>query len=238
MAKKTRRRSSTNASLPAPPSRPEGADVPAGAIGARPLEPTDWPVMEELFGETGACGGCWCMLWRVEKGGRSWEERKGETNRQAFRTLVEAGQAQGVLAFAGDRPVGWCSIGPARSFPRMLKSRVLDRPRTESTWSVTCFFIAKDWRGRGVSVRLLEAAVQLAASHGATEIEGFPVASGPDAKRRPGPFVWTGVPAIFRAAGFEETPDPPGTRPIYLKVLPARGRGARGATLRSPRRGE
>jgi GNAT superfamily N-acetyltransferase len=220
MARKPTRQSSPNASHPTPPSELAGADVPAEAIRTRPLAPTDWPVIEELFGDKGACGGCWCMAWRVEKGGRTWEEGKGDKNRQAFRALVESGQAHGVLAFAGHRAVGWCSIGPARSFPRMLKSRVLDRPRTAATWSVTCFFIAKNWRGRGVSVKLLEAAVQLAASHGATEIEGFPVVSGPDAGRLPGSFVWTGLPAIFRSVGFVETPDPPGARPSYLKVLP------------------
>jgi GNAT superfamily N-acetyltransferase len=215
MARKPTRQSSTN-----PPSAPAGADVTTEPLHVRPLETTDWSMIEELFGDRGACAGCWCMAWRVEKGGRTWEEAKGEKNRQAFRTLVESGEAQGVLAFAGQRPVGWCSISPAQSFPRMLNSRVLARPRTESTWSVTCFFIAKDWRGRGVSVKLLEAAVQLAARHGATEVEGFPVVSRSDAARLPGTFVWTGVPAIFRAVGFEEMPDPPGTRPIYLKVLP------------------
>src|SRR5262249_49234892 len=35
--------------------------------------PSLWPALEELFGENGACGGCWCMVWRVQKGER-WDE--------------------------------------------------------------------------------------------------------------------------------------------------------------------
>jgi len=29
-----------------------------------PLTPDLWPAFEDLFGENGAVGGCWCMYWR------------------------------------------------------------------------------------------------------------------------------------------------------------------------------
>ncbi|HEB84575.1 MAG TPA: N-acetyltransferase, partial [Bacteroidetes bacterium] len=29
-----------------------------------PLSPERWGDFEALFGERGACGGCWCMYWR------------------------------------------------------------------------------------------------------------------------------------------------------------------------------
>lgn len=197
--------------------RGQPAPAPPKSVAIRPLGRADWPVIEELFGDRGACGGCWCMTWRVPKGGKAWDECKGEPNRRAFRALVKAGQAHGMLAFADGRPVGWCSFGPAASFPRMLRSRVLARRRSETTWSVTCFFILPAWRGRGLSTRLLGEAVRRAFELGATEVEGFPAAPTATGRRLPAPFVWTGVPAIFRAAGFEEEPDPPGARPIYVK---------------------
>ena len=34
----------------------------------RELSPELWPAFEALFGEKGACAGCWCMFWRTEKG--------------------------------------------------------------------------------------------------------------------------------------------------------------------------
>jgi hypothetical protein len=51
----------------------------------RTITPDDWPAIERLFGANGACGGCWCMWWRVEKGGRTWDGTKGEPARKALR---------------------------------------------------------------------------------------------------------------------------------------------------------
>ena len=31
----------------------------------RPLTPALWPALEDLFGKTGVCNGCWCMYWRI-----------------------------------------------------------------------------------------------------------------------------------------------------------------------------
>ena len=30
-----------------------------------PLTPDLWPALEDLFGKTGACNGCWCIYWRI-----------------------------------------------------------------------------------------------------------------------------------------------------------------------------
>jgi len=30
-----------------------------------------WVQFEKLFGDKGACGGCWCMWWRLKSGIRS-----------------------------------------------------------------------------------------------------------------------------------------------------------------------
>lgn len=58
-----------------------------------------WSALEELFGENGACGECWCQWWRVERGGRLWEETKGKRARMQMKKLVETGKAQGILSF-------------------------------------------------------------------------------------------------------------------------------------------
>jgi hypothetical protein len=29
------------------------------------LTPDLWPALEDLFAGKGACGGCWCMYWRI-----------------------------------------------------------------------------------------------------------------------------------------------------------------------------
>jgi hypothetical protein len=110
----------------------------AAKLTVRLLRDDDWPVIQTLFGPNGACGGCWCMWWRVPHGGKLWTEMKGKKNRTAFRKLLEDGEVHGVLAFSGDQPVGWCSFGPRRSHVRLETVRALKRDWTERTWSILC----------------------------------------------------------------------------------------------------
>jgi len=87
------------------------------------LRPDLWPAVERLFGPNGACAGCWCMWWRVELG-QQWNQLQGAHNKRTMRSLVQKGKALGVLAFADDEPVGWCSFGPRLSFPRLSRVRL------------------------------------------------------------------------------------------------------------------
>ena len=60
----------------------------------QPLTPERWPDLEALFGVRGACGGCWCMVWRVPRA--AWEAGKGDGNRAAFKQIVESGAEPGI----------------------------------------------------------------------------------------------------------------------------------------------
>jgi GNAT superfamily N-acetyltransferase len=179
----------------------------------RPLRKTDWTAIEALFGERGACGGCWCMAWR--RPGREWEQHKGASNKRAFTRLVTGGEASGLLAFAGREPVGWCSLDPRADFKSLVTKRSLKTEWDEDTWSVTCFFIRREWRGKGVGGKLLKAAVDLARKKGARRLEGYPVV--PYTAAMPGAFAWTGLPQMFERQRFRPLPDPPGKRPIYVR---------------------
>lgn len=191
------------------------------AVTVRALEPADWPVLERLFGARGACGGCWCMAWRLVH--KEWEARRGEPNRRAMRALVQRGEASGVLALAGDEPLGWCSVGPRADFTGLERKWSLATDWDERTWSVTCFFVRREHRGEGLGRRLLAEAVRIARDHGASRIEGYPVANrGADGRPLPGSFIWTGVPSLFEACGFRALPNPPGKRPIYVRRLRAK----------------
>src|SRR6516164_10552649 len=52
-----------------------------------PLSPSQWDDFEALFGPRGACGGCWCMVWRLPR--KQWEQQKGDGNRKAMQGLVK-----------------------------------------------------------------------------------------------------------------------------------------------------
>lgn len=189
--------------------------MPDAKITVRPLTPADWPVITRLFGTNGACGGCWCMWWRVPRGGKTWDDAKGAKNRNAFRRLIQAGKVHGVLAFAGDEPVGWCCFGPRTDFPRLETVKALRGEIAPATWSITCFYIPARWRNHGVATQLLDAATARALELGAARIEGYPVV--PKKVPVPAAFAFTGVPALFAGAGYEKLRRPAELRPVYVK---------------------
>jgi GNAT superfamily N-acetyltransferase len=174
-----------------------------------------WSDLEQLFGERGACAGCWCMYWRRPR--KMWEEQKGEGNRRALQRIVRRGPPPGVLAYAGKEPVGWCAIAPRQEYVRLAGSRVLAPVDDRPVWSVTCFFIRRDWRRRGLSRRLLAAAARLARQCGARTLEGYP--TDPCGRPQADAFVWTGLVETFARAGFREIARRSPTRPIMRKAL-------------------
>lgn len=187
------------------------------ALTARALKKTDWPHVEALFGANGACGGCWCMFWRAPSGGKYWAQAKGAKNRRSFKSLVETGAATGVLAFDGTAPAAWASVGPRADFAYFNRTRTIPPPAAEETWSVTCFFVAREHRRQGASKVLLDAAVELARKNGARLVEGYP--SVPKSKgAQADAFIHTGLPSMFKAAGFRRA-QKAGAREVWRFAL-------------------
>jgi GNAT superfamily N-acetyltransferase len=170
-------------------------------LAVRDLSPALWPALEELFGPRGACGGCWCMFWRLEKGER-WDELKGAPAKRRFKRLVASGAAKGAIAFAGNEPVGWIAYGPRADFPRLERARTLACPDAGEVWALPCFFIKAGWRDRGVATALLNHALKSLRRRGVKVAEGYPVNLKPG-QRLPNAFAWTGTRSLFADAGFE-----------------------------------
>ena len=175
-----------------------------------PVTPKRWGDFKTLFGEKGACGGCWCMLWRISR--KEFEQQKGAANRQAMQAIVESGKIPGLLAYSEKHPVAWCSVAPREEFPALGRSRVLRKIDDEPVWSVSCFFIHKDYRKQGLSVRILEAVVAYVKNRGGRIVEGYPVE--PKKGKTADVFAWTGLASFFDRAGFVECARRSATRPI------------------------
>jgi len=166
------------------------------------LRPDLWPAVERLFGPNGACGGCWCMYWRAESS-KAWNEIRGARAKVAFKNLVRKGKAHGVLAFAEDEPVGWCSFGPRPDFPSLERVRAYKRTDASDVWSIICFFIHRRWRRKGLSRGLLRAAVEAMKKRGVKTVEGYPVTTTKNGRRLSPSFAWTGPLKIFEELGFK-----------------------------------
>ncbi|KLU62938.1 hypothetical protein CEB3_c06900 [Peptococcaceae bacterium CEB3] len=174
------------------------------------LDPTRWYDFENLFGEKGACGGCWCMSWRLKRS--DFERQKGSKNRSAMKALIEQNRKIGVLAYINHEPIGWCAVAPREEYLRLENSRVLKRIDNEQVWSVTCFFISKSYRRKGISIELLNGVIKYCEINNVKIIEGYPVV--PYSERIPDAFAWTGIPSAFQKTGFVEVERRSKAKPI------------------------
>jgi GNAT superfamily N-acetyltransferase len=155
------------------------------------------------------------MYWRQTR--TQYEEQHGEPNRRNMKALVDSGTVPGILAYSSDEPVGWCSIAPREEFGTLARSRVLKPVDDQHVWSVVCFFITRSQRRMGLTVKLLQAAIEYARSNGASIVEGYPVE--PKGGESPDVFVYTGLFSAFKQAGFTEVMRRSETRPIVRYFL-------------------
>jgi molybdopterin converting factor subunit 1 len=181
-----------------------------------PATPERWTDLERLFGERGACAGCWCQWPRVR--GKAFKEGAGAGNKRRLRGLVADGPPPGLLGYLGDEPVAWVAIAPRAAYERLAHSRTLAPVDDEPVWSVPCFFVAKPYRGRGLTVRMLQEATRFARHNGARILEGYPMDPG---KRTADAFVWWGLTSAFAAVGFREVARRSQGHPIVRKTVGA-----------------
>ena len=170
-------------------------------VVTKDLTPQLWPDLERLFGSNGACGGCWCMSWRTQRGER-WADIKGAEAKRRMRGLVRKGAAHGVLAYVDGEPVGWCAYGRRVEYAKLDRAPSLACADAERVWSLPCFFIRRGWRGKGIATALLGAALPLMRDRGAEVAEGYPVKPARDGAPTPAAFAWTGTRHLFDAYGF------------------------------------
>ena len=181
----------------------------SASLSFYPLTSSRFADFERLFGPRGACGGCWCMFWKLR--GKAFDEITGEPARQMQKSIVDSGTVPGLLAYQDGEPAGWIAVEPRAAYPRLAHSRVLKPVDAADVWSVACFFVSKQARRQGLTVELLKAAVDYVKDQGGKIVEGYPV----DAKKdMPPVFIYHGTAAAFKKAGFTEVARRSETRPI------------------------
>jgi GNAT superfamily N-acetyltransferase len=193
-------------------------------IEVRPLTADRWADLLTLFGPSGAYSNCWCTWWRQtgSEFGRGCENR-GAGNRALLASLTREGRVPGLIAYRDDEPVGWVSVAPRREFGRILRSPTLrpeatdDADTTDGAWAITCFWIPRAERGRGLADTLLRAAVQHAGAHGATQLEAYPIDT--DGGSRASAGLFTGTLAMFARDGFTEAFRRSAWQPVVRRPL-------------------
>jgi GNAT superfamily N-acetyltransferase len=174
------------------------------ALDIRPLTPERLPDLASLFEQGGDPKWCWCAYFRIRgfdfsSGGKA---RHRSVMQAAVKDTAAEGRAPGLVAYEGGEAVGWISIGPRDDYERLAHSTVLKPIDDKPVWSIVCFVVGRQSRGRGVARALLDAGVDYARDHGATVLEAYPV-DVMDGARIPSANVFRGTLTMFERAGFK-----------------------------------
>ena len=168
-------------------------------FATRALSPATWPDFARLVtAHNGVWGGCWCMGFHPK--GPGWG-LSADLNRDEKHALVLQGRARAALVYDSSDCVGWCQFGTPDELPRIKNAKgYLATTPVLPDWRVTCFFVGKGYRGKGVAAMGLDGALQQIAAAGGGRVEGYPE----DTTERSvsGSFLFNGVLSMFKSAGF------------------------------------
>ncbi len=154
------------------------------AVRIVPANEVTFEDVQQAFGDRGPAARCQCQRYRLRPresfGKQPVEERQHRLREQAG--FGEPGAATcGLVAWLEDEPVGWCAVGPRndldglrRVFTVPWKDRDEDQ-QDSSVWAVTCVYIRKGFRRRGIASALVREAATFARDSGARAVEGYPI---------------------------------------------------------------
>jgi ribosomal protein S18 acetylase RimI-like enzyme len=197
-------------------------------VDVRPLTPATWDALAALFREGGDPRWCWCQFWRLRS--KDFAALKVPQLRERLHDQAGSDEPPGLVAFEGDRAVGWVSLGPRADFERIVRSKVIPTIDERPVWSIVCFAVSSSARGRGVARALLDRAVAHARKGGAEALEAYPVRTDEAEAIHP-ESAFTGTLPMFERAGFhivaERASDPSSSnqRVVVRKELRRARRG-------------
>ena len=202
----------------------------------RPLTPETWDALAELFREGGDPRWCWCQFWRMRS--KDFGGLKVPELRERLLDQARSDEPPGLVAFEGDRAVGWVSLGPRSDFERIVRSKVIPTIDDRPVWSIVCFAVSSTARGRGVARALLDGAVAYARQAGATGLEAYPVRADRGDSINPDS-AFTGTLPMFERVGFrvvaERASDPSSSNQrvvVRRELRPVGARDRAGSTRR------
>lgn len=185
----------------------------------RPLDATTWDAFARLVEKHNGCGfgGCWCTWFHSREGrpegekGRPWKER-----------LVREGKAHAALVFDGDSAVAWCQYGSPEELPRIYHLKEWEAGLTGKppAYRITCIFVDRDYRRKGLAGVAVRGVLDLIAKAGGGVVEGYP--HDLQGKKMRSQFLYSATRTLFEEVGFSyERPKGKGNCVMRRTVSPA-----------------
>ena len=168
----------------------------------RALDASTWPDFAALVERhNGVWGGCWCLGFHPESADRG---RTVALNRADKECRVREGRAHAALVYDAATCVGWCQFGSPVEITRIKHRKEYEASLvTLPDWRITCFFVDKGYRRRGVAAAGLAAALAEIGRLGGGTVESYP--EDVEGRSVSGSFLNNATLAMFESQGFERT---------------------------------
>jgi GNAT superfamily N-acetyltransferase len=170
-----------------------------GELTIRPLTEKTWDAFADLAERhNGVWGGCWCTWFHTAYAEKS---HTAEGNRALKERLVGECRAHAALVFDGDQAVGWCQYGAPEELPNIYHRKEYEEGTSRlPDYRLTCFFVDRRYRRRGVSAVALRGALELIAHAGGGVVEAYPQDTA--GKKVTASFLYNGTRSLFEQVGF------------------------------------
>ena len=163
----------------------------------KPLEDSTWPDFARLVEKhNGVWGGCWCLGFH-QKGTGSFSK-----NKEVKKRKVHAGETHAALVYDGSHAIGWCQFGETETLPLIKHRKQYESEPTEPPdWRITCFFVDRDYRGKGIASIALKGALKEIARLGGGIVESYP--EDVAGRKTSGSFLYNAALSTFERQGFK-----------------------------------
>jgi len=160
------------------------------------LEAATWDAFADLVERNnGIYGGCWCIVYHVEY------QRGVSDPRTLKEELIRAGRAHAALVFDNEGIAqGWCQYGSPEELDLKHGREYRKDPPRPARWRITCIFVDKGHRGKGIARAALDGALAEIAAAGGGLVEA--ISETTTSREAQGRFLFSGTVELFEEFGF------------------------------------
>lgn len=165
---------------------------------------------------------CYCSFWHAKWNSMAeYDKVKAENPDRLKACVVDRMRSQfhvGVIAYSGDKPCAWISVGPLIDFYWAWKRVAHIGEIAKTTAGIMCFTIAPEFRGQKLQRPILDALKAYGKEKGWTAIEAYPFAK--EAIEKHGDALkWPGLVSGFQHAGYQKLQDHWLSSPDYQRYI-------------------